>query len=83
MRFTAKRLSLKKCPPIAILQKITKDPNKNNILRVFFFFLKNNKPAKKEKAAEVSPPIQEQFFLHWSLLISGGVYIRLPPNSSI
>ena len=61
MRFTAKRLSLKKCPPIAILQKITKDPNKNNILRVFFF-LKNNKPAKKEKAAEVSPPIQEQFF---------------------
>ena len=43
----------------------------------FSFFLKNNKPAKKEKKEKAKQ------FLHWSLLISGGVYIRLPPNSSI
>ena len=59
----AKILSLKKCPPIESRQKKTKKPrikfNKKKI-----GFLNNIVPTIKEKAAEVSPLIQEQFLLH-------------------
>ena len=57
-------LSLKKCPPIAILQKLTTKPkiilNKKKKLD----FLKLLYQLINEKAAEPSPLIHEQFFSH-------------------
>ena len=78
----AKILSLKKCPPIESLQKKTKKP-RNTFDKKKIGFLSNIVPTVKEKAAEVSPLIQEQFFSHWSDLRKAGVKIFSPPNSSI
>ena len=57
----AKILSLKKCPPMESLQKKTKKP-RNKFNKKKIGFLSNIVPTVKEKAAEVSPLIQEQFF---------------------
>ena len=59
----AKILSLKKCPPIESLQKKTKNP-RNTFNKKKKGFLSNIVPTVNEKAAEVSPLIQEQFFSH-------------------
>ena len=57
----AKILSLKKCPPIETLQKKTKKP-RNTFEKKKIGFFSNIVPTINEKAAEVSPLIQEQFF---------------------
>ena len=59
----AKMLSLKKCPPMESLQKKTKKPRKT-FDKKKTGFLSNIVPTVNEKAAEVSPLIQEQFFSH-------------------
>ena len=54
-------LSLKKCPPIAILQKLTISP-KIIFIKKKIGFLIIIIPVINEKAAEDSPLIHEQFF---------------------
>ena len=56
-------LSLKKCPPIEILQKKTKKPKIILLIKKKGFF-NIIEPTMNEKAADVSPLIHEQFFLH-------------------
>ena len=56
-------LSLKKCPPMESLQKKTQKP-RNTFDKKKIGFLSTIVPKVKEKAAEVSPLIHEQFFSH-------------------